>query len=131
MRSSSVSTAIMEMLQHHSPAHFTAAEIFVQIHDRLPAVNPSTVYRALERMAEAGEISVSDMGTGATVYEALQNGMHHHLVCQKCGAVITLPHSEVAPFFQTISDQHHFEIITNHLVLFGVCQKCQTETPPE
>lgn len=121
----------MEMLQHHSPAHFTAAEIFVQIHDRLPAVNPSTVYRALERMAEAGEISVSDMGTGATVYEALQNGMHHHLVCQKCGAVITLPHSEVAPFFQTISDQHHFEIITNHLVLFGVCQKCQTETPPE
>jgi Fur family ferric uptake transcriptional regulator len=127
MRSSSVTTAIHDTLHQVAPAHLTAAEIYDQIHNRLPAVNPSTVYRALERMAEAGEISVSDMGTGATVYEALQNGLHHHLVCQHCGAVITIPHEEVAAFFHSIESTHQFEISTNHLILFGVCSNCRSK----
>jgi Fur family ferric uptake transcriptional regulator len=124
LRSSSVTTAIKELLDQNSPSHFSAGEIYERIRDRLPAVNPSTVYRALERMAKAGEISVSDMGTGAAVYEGLASGIHHHLVCQICGRVMTIGHEEVDSFFAAIEKRHDFHILTNHLVLFGVCSEC-------
>ncbi len=124
MRASSVQAAILETLAVDVPAHLTASEIYERIRTKLPAVNPSTVYRALERMAKAGEISISDMGTGAAVYEIVQEGIHHHLVCQSCGRVVTLEHDEVQAFFDSVGRSHGFSIATNHLVLFGLCADC-------
>ena len=124
MRASSVTSAIKELLEDKPPTHLSAGEIYERIRDRLPAVNQSTVYRALERMAKSGEISVSDMGTGAAVYEGLTNGMHHHLVCQVCGQTLTIGHAEIQSFFASVEEKHNFHILTNHLVLFGVCTNC-------
>ncbi len=124
MRASSVQAVILNILTEDAPAHLTATEIYERIRATLPAVNPSTVYRALERMVRIGKISITDMGTGAVVYEILQAGMHHHLVCQQCGRVITLEHSKVQAFFKTVEHSYDFKIATNHLVLFGLCAEC-------
>ena len=124
MRSSSVDFYILEALKKgHS--HLTSHEVFVEIQRQLPAVNPSTVYRALERLAKAGKVSVSDMGRSSEVYESVEADMHHHLVCQNCGRVITIRHEEVDEFFHKLETDHSFRIATNHLVLFGLCQDCQ------
>lgn len=117
----------MEVLQSHAPAHLTAAQVYERIQARLPAVNPSTVYRALERLAKAGQISVSDMGGGAAVYEAFSNQPHHHLVCQMCGTEQTLDHAPIRALFAAIEQQHGYTIVTNHLVLFGICPDCQSK----
>ena len=124
MRASSVDQIILETLctEH---AHLTSHQVFEEIRDRLPAVNPSTVYRALERLAKNGKVSVSDMGTGSAVYELLADGVHHHLVCQNCGQVVTIGHEEVKDFFAAVHHKNHFDIITNHLILFGICEGCQ------
>ena len=124
MRNSSVVQAIVETLNREN-SHLTAQMVYERIRGQLPAVNPSTVYRALERLAEAGEISVSDLGTGAAVYEVVTEGTHHHLVCQKCQKVFALEPEQVARFFRTIERQEHFKVSTNHLILFGVCEACQ------
>jgi Fur family ferric uptake transcriptional regulator len=124
MRTSSVELVILDTLSKNH-AHLTSHEVYEQIRDRLPAVNPSTVYRALERLAHAGKISVSDMGTGSAVYESVIDGIHHHLVCQKCGQVCTIENTEVEAFFNSICEKHHFEVTTNHLILFGICAQCQ------
>lgn len=124
MRSSSVDYYILETLQKEH-AHLTSHEVYEQIHPLLPAVNPSTVYRALERLVKNGKISVSDMGTGSAVYESVHSDIHHHLVCEGCGQVLTLDHSEVDAFFAALEEKHQFEIKTNHLVLFGLCEKCR------
>jgi Fe2+ or Zn2+ uptake regulation protein len=124
MRASSVDQIILEtLLKEH--AHLTSLQVFEEIHKRLPAVNQSTVYRALERLVRCGKVSVSDMGTGSAVYELLADGVHHHLVCQKCGLVKTIGHEEVEDFFAAIQNKNHFNIITNHLILFGICENCQ------
>jgi Fur family transcriptional regulator, ferric uptake regulator len=52
-------------------------------------------------------------------------GLHHHLVCQKCGHVMTIGHEEVKEFFTAVQDKNHFNIVTNHLILFGICEICQ------
>ncbi|MCE1253789.1 MAG: transcriptional repressor [Anaerolineae bacterium] len=126
MRTSSVELVILEILGHEH-AHLTSLEIYELIRSRLPAVNQSTVYRALERLANQGKISVSDMGQGSAVYETVTDGMHHHLVCHECGRVITLDHKDVSDFFNRLQKNNHFEIITNHLILFGICEQCQNK----
>jgi Fur family ferric uptake transcriptional regulator len=124
MRSSSVNQQILKILaQDHS--HLTAQQVYERIQDYLPAVNPSTVYRSLERLAHAGMISVSDMGKGATVYESMRGERHHHLVCQRCGTVTTFGDEDVVTFFQHIEDESGFLMVTNHLILFGECPQCQ------
>jgi Fur family ferric uptake transcriptional regulator len=123
MRSSTVQEFILELLREEH-AHFTAQEVYVHLKSRLPSVNPSTVYRALERLTNAGEISVSDMGTGAAVYEMVGSSPHHHLVCQGCHRVITLENQLVQPLFDQIEARFEYKLTTNHLILFGYCREC-------
>jgi Fur family ferric uptake transcriptional regulator len=124
MRASSVDQIILETLSKEH-AHLTSLQVFEEIRLRLSAVNQSTVYRALERLVNCGKVSVSDMGTDAAVFELLADGLHHHLVCHQCGQVITIGHEEIMDFFATISQKNHFHIVTNHLILFGICENCQ------
>lgn len=123
MRSSSIEYAILEMFEDNQ-THLTANEVYEHLHERFKSVNPSTIYRALDRLAKRGKISVSDMGTGAMVYEKVTDGMHHHLVCQKCGRVLTIDHQAVGTFFEQIENRFQFKIATNHLILFGECSQC-------
>lgn len=131
MRTSSVDCAIIELLES-SQCHVKAHEVYERLHERFPALNPSTVYRAMERLARSGKISVSDIGTGAAVYEVVTEGMHHHLVCQVCGKVSTIDHALINDFFETIQNEFKFQVVTNHLILFGVCENCQRQkdAPP-
>ena len=124
MRSSSVESAILETLQEES-GHLTAKEVLESIRPRLPAVNPSTIYRALERLAAAGHISVSDIGQGAVVYEIVHDEPHHHLVCQACGKIVKLEPEAVEAFLQGIGQKSGYQVTTNHLVLFGICPHCR------
>jgi Fur family transcriptional regulator, ferric uptake regulator len=130
MRASSVDQIILETLAKEH-AHLTSQQVYEDIRGRLPAVNPSTVYRALERLTNCGKVSVSDMGTGSAVYETLTDGVHHHLVCQKCGQVLTIDHKDIQDFFGAIQRKNQFQVITNHLILFGVCTRCQTSEAGE
>lgn len=123
MRASSVEKIILDTLsQEHT--HLTPAQVYEEIRHRLPAVNQSTVYRALERLVSNGKVSVSDMGIGASVYEMVTGELHHHLVCQQCGQVINMGHDETRQFFERLEKKYRFEILTNHLILFGTCENC-------
>jgi Fur family ferric uptake transcriptional regulator len=127
MKSSSVEQLISELFSQHSTeeAHFTAQEVYNQLKPRLPAVNTSTVYRALERMTRAGKISISDMGKGAAVFEVVDRERHHHLVCEGCHQVLTLSDAMIQPLFDELSKRFDFSMTTNHLVLFGYCPACR------
>jgi Fur family ferric uptake transcriptional regulator len=124
MKTSTVQKFIIEILSEES-AHFTAQEIFTQLKPKLPSLNPSTVYRALERLTLSGKISVSDMGTGASVYEIVGSTPHHHLVCQGCHKVLTLKNDLIQPMFDRVKEHSGFTLTTNHLILFGYCPDCQ------
>lgn len=124
MKNSSVEQIIFEILSREH-THLTSLQIFEEIRKQLPAVNSSTVYRALERMSKRGVVSVSDMGIGAEVYEVVSTELHHHLVCQECGKIITIGQGDVRAFFDVIQQKNNFEIVTNHLILFGFCSNCQ------
>ena len=108
--------------------HWTVQEVYDAVKPNLPSLNLSTVYRALDYLSREDLISVSDLGAGSPVYEAVQDSPHHHLVCRECGYVFELSHEEVDDFFAKISRENEFEVCTNHLILFGTCEACQETT---
>ncbi len=126
MRASSVESIILEIMGREN-RHLTAREIYKTVRPRLPATNTSTVYRALDRMAAAGKISVSDIGQGAVVYEVVNEHSHHHLVCQNCKQISELDHQLVEQFLGEVANRSAYQITTNHLVIFGICPECQAE----
>ncbi len=124
MRASSVNYAILKALRDRGD-HLTAAEVYGQIRQDFTAVNPSTVYRSLERLVKAGQVSVSHMGGGQAVYELVGERQHGHLVCQECGAESPLDEALVSRMFEGIEANSGYRVTTNHLVLFGVCPECR------
>ncbi len=126
MRASSVEQFILETLAC-GHAHLNSQQIYEEVRKRLPALNPSTVYRALDRLVKRGQVSISDMGTGSIVYELLTDELHHHLVCQCCGRALCIENEGVQEFFDQVQSQYGFQVATRHLILFGMCSECQAK----
>ena len=53
----------------------------------MPNVSLKTVYQTLHDLAELGEISALDLGTGSARFDPNVESSHHHLVCRSCGKV--------------------------------------------
>ncbi|MEI8132190.1 MAG: Fur family transcriptional regulator [Leptolinea sp.] len=123
MKTSSVDQLILDMVAHE-PDHFTSQNIYEGLKTMLPAVNRSTVYRSLDRLVGAGKVSVSDVGTGSLVYELVGQGIHHHLVCRQCQQIICISLEDVEQFFNQVEQKSRYKIITNHLILYGICENC-------
>ncbi|HEY3344755.1 MAG TPA: transcriptional repressor [Anaerolineaceae bacterium] len=105
--------------------HISAEEIHCRLIGEMPELSLSTVYRNLKVLADAGKVSVTDLGNGL-VYEAVTSIPHHHLVCLMCKRVEPLDHLLVAPLFAEL-EQQGFQVATNHLCIYGVCRACQSE----
>ena len=124
MRRSSVTSEILDILKREN-THLTESEIYDAVKEKFTAVNHSTVYRALRRLVDNGKVSITDIGRGAQVFEICSSDHHHHLVCQTCGEITNLTDGTVEELFESIEANHHFKVITRHLALFGICEKCQ------
>ena len=109
--------------------HTIYDEICERVQAKAPAVNRATVYRTLNFLQGLHLIVAAEIG-GRTVYEIAGLKPHHHLVCLSCGTTEELSHDLVAPFFDKIKRNRHFAVETNHLALFGQCQRCRAASKP-
>jgi Fur family ferric uptake transcriptional regulator len=110
---------------HSKESHISAEEIFEQLKAKYPYANLSTVYRTLELLKELGLAAEIDIGDGLLRYHAIENGRHHHLVCNKCGKMIELSESEFFPLEKSIMKNQGFKADLTHLAIFGLCSSCQ------
>jgi Fur family transcriptional regulator, ferric uptake regulator len=126
MRASSVTNEILDILKKEH-THLTEVEIYEAVKSKFTAVNHSTVYRALRRLVDDNQVSITDIGRGAQVFELCTNDAHHHLVCQSCGKIVNLTDGTVEELFEKIETDHGFHVITKHLALFGYCPECRAK----
>jgi Fur family ferric uptake transcriptional regulator len=110
---------------HGADEHVSAEEIYAQVRARYPYANISTVYRTLELLKELGLVTEIALGDGCVRFHPTEKGHHHHLVCQKCGKIIDLPESALAPLEGALSDMYQFKADLKHMAVFGLCSKCQ------
>jgi Fur family ferric uptake transcriptional regulator len=113
---------------HDARGHFTAEQIYQEVHTHSPAVNRATVYRTLELLCEIGVISATDLGSACREYELSGDESHHHLVCRDCGATLTFSHDLVRPLETALREVLGFAADLDHLSVFGLCAGCRNKT---
>ena len=105
--------------------HTTLGEVYARAHRRDPALDRSTVYRALKVFVETELVVAADTGDGETCYEIKHAAPHHHLVCRACGWEGEFDDTLLQVTFDRVRDAHGFAVDTDHLVLFGYCERCR------
>ncbi len=126
--------AILDVLAQ-SNEHLSAEDIYMKIHDSLPSVGLTTIYRTLEVLANIGLVAKFDFGDGRARYELAEgpgkDNHHHHLVCTECKKIINYTDfidEEVELLKKTekgLSKKYKFNI-KNHLIQFyGICNDCK------
>jgi Fur family transcriptional regulator, ferric uptake regulator len=110
---------------HDSEKHVNAEDIYARVKVKYPYANISTVYRTLDLLKELGLVNEIALGDGCVRFHPAEKGHHHHLVCQKCGKIIDLPESELAPLENILSEKHQFKADLKHTAVFGLCARCR------
>jgi Fur family transcriptional regulator, ferric uptake regulator len=102
----------------------SAQEVHELLGRRGEQVGLATVYRTLQRMADAGEVDVLRTETGEAAYRRCSQSHHHHLVCRKCGATVEVEGPTVEAWTRSVADEHGFARVSHTLEIFGTCPDC-------
>ena len=103
----------------------SAQELHDLLKQRGEVVGLSTVYRALQALADAGEVDVLRSADGEARYRRCSEGHHHHLVCRRCGRTVEVEGPAVERWAQRIAAEHGFEELDHTLEVFGTCPACR------
>lgn len=106
--------------------HVTVAELYERVHGSYPAIDRSTVYRALDFFGELGLVRSAEVG-GAAVYEMALPGLapaHPHLVCRDCGDVAHAPGEVFAGLRARLAADYGFAADLDGLTILGRCREC-------
>lgn len=108
-----------------SEGHFSAEEIYMQVHSQYPHINISTIYRTIELLKGFGLVTEINLGDGWVRYHYGDKGRHHHLVCQGCGKIIELDEDTSSALEESILRNYDFKAELKHLAIFGHCGDCR------
>ncbi len=104
--------------------HLTADEIMRWTAERYPAINLATIYRTLDLLTSVGLVTQTDLGNGVAHFELVGDSLHHHLICEHCGAMMEVDDALLAPVRERLLRDHGFRASARHIALFGTCKYC-------
>jgi Fur family ferric uptake transcriptional regulator len=96
-----------------------------EIHEALKgSVGLATVYRTLQKLAEAGEVDMLRSEDGEAIYRRCSDSHHHHLVCRNCGRTVEVEGPAVERWTRAIAAEHGYTEVSHTLEIFGLCGRC-------
>ncbi|MGI6201413.1 MAG: Fur family transcriptional regulator [Christensenellales bacterium] len=108
----------------HRSGHPTADEVFTLLKPDNPSLSIATVYRNLNQLSQMGRLVKIPIAKGADRFDASIHP-HHHLICERCGAVVDLPASVMPDFReQRIAG---CRITGMDAIFHGICPRCAAE----
>jgi Fur family transcriptional regulator, ferric uptake regulator len=124
MRPTKQRRAVVEAMD--SFADFRSAqEIHELLGERGEAVGLATVYRTLQRLADAGDVDVLRTEDGEAIYRRCSETHHHHLVCRECGATVEVEGPAVERWTRSMAAEHGYDDVSHTLEIFGTCSRCR------
>jgi Fur family ferric uptake transcriptional regulator len=95
-----------------------------ELHGQLDGVGLATVYRNLQRLAEAGDADTLRRDNGEVAFLVCGRGHHHHLICRKCGRVEQVRDCRLDDWAGEVAADHGFSEVEHHAELVGLCAGC-------
>jgi len=102
----------------------SAQEIHALLSRSGERVGLSTVYRALQALADSGEIDSLRTESGESIYRRCSATHHHHLVCRSCGATVEVEGPAVEKWTRSVAAAHGYSQVSHTLEIFGTCGSC-------
>jgi Fur family transcriptional regulator, ferric uptake regulator len=120
---------VAEVLEVNRHRHLSANEVWEAVKKVDKTIGRMSVYRALEMFTEVGYIrpasqNASDARNGI-VYVVMQDGHHHHMICQQCRRVIEFEDCGLDQLVKTLEEKYQFVVEGHLLEFFGICADCQ------
>ncbi|NAZ75910.1 transcriptional repressor [Kineococcus sp. T13] len=122
-RSTKQRSAVSAVLDE-ADAFLSAQDLHAKLRERGDSVGLATVYRALQALAEDGDVDVLRTDDGEAVYRRCSTGHHHHLVCRLCGRTVEVEGPAVEAWARRVGADHGFTRVQHVVEVFGVCGPC-------
>ena len=115
--------AIMEALEG-CEAPVTAQELHARLRAGGSRVGLATVYRNLQRLADAGTADTLRRNSGEQAFMLCGSGHHHHLTCRVCGRAEEVRDCGLDRWSERIAREYGFRRVEHVAELSGVCSSC-------
>ncbi|MFE3449108.1 Fur family transcriptional regulator [Nonomuraea sp. NPDC059194] len=103
----------------------SAQDVYAEMRSDGAKIGLTTVYRALQALADGGKVDVLRTDDGESVYRACASGdHHHHLVCRHCGHTVEVAGPDVERWAEAVGADHGFTEVTHTVEVFGTCASC-------
>ncbi|MCU1669287.1 MAG: Zn/Fe uptake regulator, Fur family [Blastococcus sp.] len=103
----------------------SAQEVHARLREAGDPVGLSTVYRAVQSLADDGELDSIRTDTGEALYRRCSPRHHHHLVCRVCGLTVEVAGPTVERWADRVADEHGFADVSHTLEIVGTCSACR------
>lgn len=121
---------VLEAIASRPEEHLTAEEIFALVKVDCPDIGLATVYRTIQLLSELHLVDRINFDDGFVRYEMgsvperSQKHRHHHLICMKCGKVISFQDDLLEGLEAKIAATTGFYVVNHEVKLYGYCVEC-------
>ncbi|MBN1400673.1 MAG: transcriptional repressor [Anaerolineae bacterium] len=112
---------------HELEGHLAVEEVYERVHAQSASVDKTTVYRTLDLMHDLGLVHTVDLGDGVLRYELAMHEPHTHLLCTRCGRLLTVRCAILDPLAERLGQEFGFELDQGHQVIRGLCASCRRQ----
>jgi Fur family ferric uptake transcriptional regulator len=102
----------------------SAQEVHARLRTAGDGVGLSTVYRAVQALADDGELDSIRTDTGEALYRRCSTQHHHHLVCRHCGRTVEVEGPAVEKWAERVAAENGFSEVSHTVEVFGTCAHC-------
>ncbi len=118
--------AVLSLFEREPDRCFSARDVLLLCQ----GVGQATVYRALARLTEEGQIKRFLGVSGVDFYKLSvthSDESHIHMVCKTCGDVIHSDCDFIRQMSHHLKSEHSFTLDTGSTVIYGYCEGCSKE----
>jgi Fur family peroxide stress response transcriptional regulator len=108
-----------------SDRHPSAAQLYEQVKDQFPTTSLATIYKTLYVLKDMGEVREYGFSDDDNRYDAKNPEPHPHLICVNCQEIVDAPVTMVEDFAGEVARRTGYDVVSQRLDFYGVCQKCQ------
>ncbi|WP_062077250.1 Fur family transcriptional regulator [Demequina globuliformis] len=110
--------------------HSGADAIYAQVAAHMPTTSRQAIYNVLSDITSAGIARRIEPAGQPGLYELRVGDNHHHIVCQRCGAVTDVDCVTGHAPCLTPNTTNGFDLVEAEVTFWGVCTACKAATVP-
>ena len=124
---------ILELFENCDTRHLSAENVYEALLQKDIHINPTTVYRVLVELSQAGVLLRHRFEDDKTKFELKQGDHHDHLLCIQCGHIEEFYDEAIEKHQIVIAQERGFSIPDHILHIYADCTKtnCPYQNQPK